>query len=148
MTAWLLMAAALAGQSPEQARWTWTLYGAEDEGQVVLANEIPDTPHLRATLECEPGSGAVMVSIFDRDEADGGYVSIRSGQASTASQGERTDSGGATRLTASLRTEHPVFAAFLETRSLTLHQGENRWAVRVDARHGALLTDFAAACGG
>lgn len=152
MTAWLLMVAALAGQSsgqsPEQARWTWTLYDSGDGGRVVLANEIPDTPSLRATLECDPGSGAVLVSVFDREGADAGYVSIRSGQASTASQGELADEGDTTRLTASMRMEHPVFAAFLETRTLALHQGENRWTVRVGARHTALLNDFAAACGG
>lgn len=152
MTAWLLMAVALAGQSPgqspEQARWTWTLYDPGDGGRVVLANEIPDTPSLRATLECDPGDGAVLVSVFGRDGADAGYVSIRSGQASTASQGELADEGDVTRLTASMRMEHPVFAAFLETRTLTLHQGENRWTVRVGARHSILLTDFAAACGG
>jgi hypothetical protein len=148
MTAWLLLAAALTGQSPEQARWTWTLYDSDDGGRVVLANEIPDTPSLRATLECEPGSGAIMVSVFDREGAGPGYVSIRSGQASTASQGELAEDGGATRLTASMRMDHPVFAAFLETRLLTLHQGENHWTVRLGARHGALLTDCAAACGG
>ncbi len=152
MTAWLLMVAALAGQSsgqsPEQARWTWTLYDSGDGGRVVLANEIPDTPSLRATLECDPGDGAVLVSVFDREGADAGYVSIRSGQAATASQGELADEGNTTRLTASMRMEHPVFAAFLETRVLTLHQGENRWTVRLGARHGALLNDFAAACGG
>ncbi|MFN4295531.1 MAG: hypothetical protein ACK4FB_01730 [Brevundimonas sp.] len=147
MTAWLLMATALAAQSPEQARWTWTLYDSHG-ARVVLANEIPDTPSLRATLECDPGSGAVLVSVYDREGVEAGYISIRSGQASTASQGELFQDGGSTRLTASMRTEHPVFTAFLETRALTLHQGENRWTVRVGARYGALLTDFAAACGG
>lgn len=148
MTAWLLMAGALAAQSPAQALWTWTLYDAEDGGRVVLANEIPDTARLRATLECEPGGGAVLISVFDRQGADAGYVSIRSGETSTASQGELAEDGGATRLTASMRMEHPVFAAFLETRVLTLHQGENRWTVRVGPPHSALLDDFAAACGG
>ncbi|MFN3815092.1 hypothetical protein [Brevundimonas sp.] len=148
MTAWVLMAAALAVQPPDQARWTWTLYGADGGDRIVLANEVPDTPDLRATLECEPGSGAVMVSVYDRPGAVMGYVSIRSGQTSTASQGELAENGGSTRLTASLRMEHPVFAAFLETSALALHQGQNRWTVRIGGQHGALLTDFAAACGG
>ncbi|MFN3537900.1 MAG: hypothetical protein ACK4Y4_10670 [Brevundimonas sp.] len=148
MTAWLLMAATLAGQSPEQSRWTWTLYGADSGGHVVLANEIPDTTNLRATLECNTGDGAVLVSVFGREGANAGYVSIRSGQASTTSQGELAQDAGATRLTASMRIEHPVFTTFLETRVLTLHQGDNRWAVRLGAQHGALINAFAAACGG
>ena len=49
-------------QTPLTA-WTWTLY--ENTGTVVLAHEVPDTAQLRATLECEPGSGAVEVVLYE-----------------------------------------------------------------------------------
>ena len=80
--------------------------------------------------------------------ASSGYVAIQSGDARAASQGETTEEAGVERLTASLRLEHPVFAAFAETGRMSLVQGENRWPIRVSAGHRALITDFAAACGG
>ena len=77
MTTWLIMAVIALAQPVERGGWTWSLYGGDEGGTVVLANEIPDTPQLRATLECDPGSGAARISVFDAEGAASGYVSIR-----------------------------------------------------------------------
>lgn len=148
MTIWLIMAVIASTQPVERGGWTWSLYGVGEGGTVVLANEIPDTPDLRATLECEPGSGAARVSVFGAEGAASGYVSIRSGAATATSQGEVDREDGATRLTASLRLEHPVFTAFLTNGELTLNQNGQDWMVRLGRRHRGLLTDFAVACDG
>lgn len=148
MTVWLIMAAVAASQSADTTGWTWSLYGADEGGTVVLANEIPDTPELRATLECEPGSGAVRVSVFGAEDARPDYVSVRSGAASAASQGETAREGGGVRFTAAVRLEHPVFTAFSGTGEMTLAQEDRRWPIRVGRRHLALLSEFAAACDG
>ena len=149
MSGWLIMTLIAAVQpSPEAESWTWSLYGAGEGGTVVLANESPDTPRLRATLECEPGSGAVRISVFAAEGAANGYVSVRSGDARAASQGEAIPEDGEQRLTAALRMEHPVFPAFVQSGELTLNQDDRRWPIRVGSRHRALLADFAAACDG
>lgn len=148
MTIWLIMAVIASTQPVERGGWTWSLYGVGEGGTVVLANEIPDTPDLRATLECDPGSGAARVSVFGAEGAASGYVSIRSGAATATSQGEAGRDGDAARLTASLRLEHPVFTAFMTSGELTLNQGGQDWTVRIGRRHRGLLTDFAVACDG
>lgn len=148
MIAWMIATALAAIQPGGAERWTWTLYESGERGPVVLANEVPDTANLRATLECEPGSGAAHVAVYGIEGAGTGYVSIQSGDARAASQGETAEEAGVERLTASLRLEHPVFAAFAETGRLSLVQGESRWPIHVPAAHRALITDFAAACGG
>ena len=148
MIAWMIATAVAAVQPNAAERWTWTLYESSDGAPVVLANEIPDTASLRATLECEPGSGAAHVAVYGVEGASTGYVAIHSGDARAASQGETAEEAGVERLTASLRLEHPVFAAFVETGRLSLVQGENRWPVRVPATYRQLIADFAVACGG
>jgi len=148
MIAWMIATALAAAQPNAAERWTWTLYESGDGAPVVLANEIPDTANLRATLECEPGSGAARVAVYGVEGASSGYVAIHSGDTRAASQGETTEEAGVERLTASLRLEHPVFAAFAETGRLSLVQGDTRWPIRVPAAHRVLISDFAAACGG
>lgn len=148
MIAWMIATALAAWQPDAPARWTWTLYDSGDGSLVVLANEIPDTANLRATLECQAGTGAVRVSVFGADGASPGFVTLRSGEARAASQGETADEAGVPRLTASMRLEHPVFAAFAESGEMILVQGQNLWPIRVPPVRRPLITDFAAACGG
>lgn len=148
MIAWMIATALVAVQPSTSERWTWTLYEAGDGAAVVLANEIPDTASLRATLECEPGSRAARVAVYGVESARSGYVAIHSGDARAASQGETAEEAGVERLTASLRLDHPVFVAFAESGRLTLVQGENRWPVRVPAAHRPLISDFTVACDG
>ena len=44
-----LAASLVLGQIPTGSAWTWTLY--TDSAPIVLDHEVPDTAHLRTTLE-------------------------------------------------------------------------------------------------
>ena len=84
---------ALALQSPApgpSAGWTWTLY--EGSGPMVLANERPDSPDLKATLQCQPGSGVVTVAVYGSDPVSG-FARITAGSA-TATAEARAGRGG------------------------------------------------------
>jgi len=96
-----LMAAAI--QTAPAAGWTWSLY--EGEGPMVLANDIPDTASLRATLQCLPGSGAVSVAVYGGD-ASAGFARITSG-GSTATSEARVGRGG--KLETAIPVDHPAF---------------------------------------
>lgn len=137
-------AAALVLGAPASAQrqgWTWTLY--EGEGPLVLANEIPDTPRLRATLECDPGSGVTRVSLYEV-EAPAGFATARSGQATAAI--EVTQARG--RLQTALRTDHPVFAAFAAGGRLVLELAEGEHAVEFGRAALPRLRRFAELCSG
>lgn len=121
--------------------WTWTLY--TDEARVALANEVPDTPNLRFTLECDPASGVARVAFYG-GAAETGMARVTAGEAAavTESTGER----GALKLT--LRTDHPVFAAFAAEGRLTAAVGEHRRAIEVPRPHLAKLRRFTELCSG
>ena len=141
----MMLMAAVAGlmmQAGEPA-WTWSLY--EGEGPVVLANDVPDTARLRATLECETGQGAARVTAYAAGSAAGGMATLRAGAATAAAEGRAGRDG---RLSAMVRTEHPVFAAFVETGRLTLTVGSTERMVEVQAEHLAKLRRFEELCGG
>ncbi len=121
--------------------WTWTLYSGD--GPLVLANEIPDTPRLRTTLECAPGSSVVRLALHDAPGADG-FAVIRSGGA-TAEVEARARRG---RLEATLRADHPVFAAFLASGRLTLALGDQATAIEIDRANLSKLRRFAELCTG
>ncbi|WP_087141028.1 hypothetical protein [Brevundimonas diminuta] len=121
--------------------WTWTLYSGD--GPLVLANEIPDTPRLRTTLECAPGSSVVRLAFHDAPGADG-FAVIRSGAASTEVEA-RARRG---RLEAALRADHPVFAAFLASGRLTLALGDQAETVEIDRANLSKLRRFAELCTG
>src|SRR5690606_29019843 len=93
---------ALAGQARAPA-WTWSQY--EGDGPVVLANDVPDTARLPATLECQPGDGVAQLALYGQ-AGEGGAATLRSGAASAATQAEVGRTG---RLKAALRVDHPVF---------------------------------------
>ena len=133
------MALALFGLQTTQPVWTWTLY---DSGRtVVLANEAPDTPNLKATLECERGAGAIRVSAYG-PAAVGEFAVLSAGQASaTAQVTPRQD-----RIQATIPAAHPVFTAFTSSGRLTLTVGEVQRAVTVDQIHLANLRRFAELC--
>lgn len=136
--AWL---AAMAG-SPVQPAWTWTLY--EGEGPVVLANEVPDSPQLRTTLECAPGSGVARLSLYDAP-LTAGFASVTSGAAATQAQAEAGRDG---RLSLAVRTDHPVFGQFVATGDLAVAVGDQRQTLAVEPAHLAKLRRFADLCGG
>ena len=143
MIAVLVAAAALAGQSaPSESGWTWTLYA--DAAPVVLAHEVPDSPNLRATFECERGSNVARLTLYG-GAALAGMARISAGQASAVGEAEAARGGG---LKVALRTDHPVFAAFALDGRLAIVVGDQRRPLEVTSEHLAKLRRFAELCAG
>jgi hypothetical protein len=134
----LLLAAALAMAQPA---WTWALYDAD--GAIVLANEIPDTPQLRATLECQPGSGVAQVALYG--PGAGGMATLTAGEATAATEARRAQGD---RLELALRTDHPVFQALAAEGRLGVRIGDQTRSVELTPQGLPLLRRFADRCGG
>lgn len=138
-----LIAAVLAGQSaPDDPAWTWTLYA--DGAPVVLAHEVPDTANLRATLECEPGSSIARLTLYG-GAGMGGMARISAGQASAVGEAQAARGGG---IKLALRTDHPVFAAFVVDGRLAIVVGDQRRPLEVPSDHLAKLRRFSELCAG
>lgn len=145
MIAIALAAASLLFQSatpPAGAVWTWALY--EGTGPVVLANEVTDTAYLKTTLECEPGTGIARVSLYEVGSG-GGFVTLSSGD-NSATVETGPSRRGAIQL--SLRTDHPIFAAFRASGALDIAIGDRRTRIEVQRTHLAKLARFAEVCRG
>lgn len=127
--------------TPPETAWTWTLY--TDEARVALAHEVPDTANLRFTLECDPASGVARVAFYGAG-AETGMARVTAGEASAVT--ESTAERDALKLT--LRTDHPVFAAFAADGRMTATVGERRRAVEVPRPHLAKLRRFTELCSG
>ena len=127
--------------TPPEPAWTWTLYA--DEARVALANEVPDTPNLRFTLECDPASGVARVTFYG-GPAQAGMARVTAGEASAVS--ESTAERGTLKL--ALRTDHPVFAAFAADGRLAAAVGTQRRAIEVPRPHLAKLRRFTELCSG
>lgn len=137
MTA-LLLIAALLGAQPA---WTWSLY--DTDGSVVLANEIPDTPQLSATLECTPGSGVAQLALYG--PGVGGMATLTAGGATAATQATRAQGD---RVEMALRTDHPVFQALAAEGQLGVRIGDQTRSVELTSQGLPLLRRFAERCGG
>ncbi|MFA4899248.1 MAG: hypothetical protein WC563_06960 [Brevundimonas sp.] len=133
---------AVAIQTAPAAGWTWSLY--EGEGPMVLANDIPDTASLRATLQCLPGSGAVSVAVYGED-APAGFARITSG-GSTATSEARVGRGG--KLETAIPVDHPAFSAFVANGRMTITVGDDASTITVERPHMAKLRRFADRCAG
>ncbi len=140
MIALFAVAALMMQSPPPDAAWTWTLYA--DATPVVLANEVPDTASLRATLECDPGSSVARLTLYGGGGL-AGMARAAAGEASAVSEAE-IGRGGAAKL--ALRTDHPVFAAFAVDGRMTITVGDQRRPVEVPAAHLAKLRRFAELC--
>lgn len=134
----------LSGMTAQSAAWTWTLY--EGEGPVVLANEVPDTPQLKATLECTPGSGVAHVSIYG-GPIGAGIATVTSQGGSAQAQTEASAGRGGA-LSLALRTDHPVFGQFVASGDLSVAVGDQHQDVEIEAAHLAKLRRFADLCSG
>jgi len=134
----LMLTAALAVAQPG---WTWSLY--ETDGTIVLANEIPDTPQLRATLECAPRSGVATLALYGPGAA--GLATLSAGGAVVATQARRAQGD---RLEMSLRADHPVFQAMTAQGRLALQVGGQTRTVEMTDQGRPLLRRFAEQCGG
>lgn len=140
MFAAIAMAAALmAGQG---STWVWALYDEAD--LVVMALERPDTPDLKTTFECARGSGLVRLSLYGSD-LKAGIAVPSSGDASAAVEASEAADGA---LVAPLRTDHPLFARFAQTGSLSVTVGDRSQTVEIPAADLAKLQRFADLCRG
>jgi hypothetical protein len=138
-----LMTLAMLAQ-PEGA-WSWTLY--VDSGSVVLAEEIADTEHLRNTLECQVGSGMARLTLY-RDDAAAGFVTLTSGSASAQGQAEVAQGGADPGVATAIAVDHPVFAAFRASGSMTLRTGALSWTLEAPQAELPKLRRFAELCAG
>lgn len=136
-----LVSLALQNGSPANL-WTWALY--ETDGPLVLANEVPDTPQLHSTLECEAGSGVARLSIFGPPMGTG-FVQVTAGDATATTE---TDASRRERTQVTLRTDHPVFTQFVASGAINLAIANRTRAISVDRQHRAKLRRFAGLCGG
>lgn len=134
----MTLLAILAAIATLQNGWTWTLY---EDRPLVLANEIPDTPQLRAVLECQPGTGVVRLDLFGTPQA--GVAVISSGDAEATGQSEIAGD----HQSVALRTDHPVFGQFMVTGELDVAVAGQRQEVAVPPAHLAKLRRFAELCG-
>jgi hypothetical protein len=122
-----------------QSGWTWTLY---EDGPLVLANEIPDTPELKAILECEAGSGVARLDLYGATGA--GIATIASGGSIATGESEAASD----HQSVALRTDHPVFGQFLVNGELDVAVAGEHQAVAVQPIHLAKLRRFAELCSG
>ena len=134
-------ALALTLQTAPAEAWTWTLYA--DNGPLVLANEIPDTPRLRATLECTPGSSIVRLTLYDAAPAEG--IAVIASGAATANAEASPRRG---QLQTMLRADHPVFTAFQANGRLDVTVGEQSSPIEIDRANLSKLRRFAELCTG
>ena len=114
-----------------------------DSRPLVLANEIPDTPRLRATFECAPGSSIVRLTLYGAAPAEGLAVITSAAASANAEVSPRRG-----QLQAMLRADHPVFAAFVVGGRMTVAVGESQNLVTVERSHIAKLRRFAELCTG
>lgn len=135
------IAAALAAIIALQGGWTWTLY--EGDGPLVLANEIPDTPQLRVTLECAPGSGVARLDLYGSGTT-AGVANLSSGAATATT--EATAAGD--HRAVALRADHPVFGQFAVSGALQVAVAGQSQTVEVPPAHLAKLRRFAELCSG
>lgn len=133
-----------AAPAPNTAgsNWVWALYA--DSNPLVLAQEIPDTPQLKTTLECEPRSGRVRLSLYDATGLGVGPATLSAGQQSVETELQAARS----RLTAAVAVDHPVFIAFQSGGELKIAREEQVKTVTVSTQHLPLLRRFAQACAG
>ena len=141
-TTLMLAAGQTPADTPPESAWTWTLYA--DEAPVVLANEVPDTAHLRATLECEPGANVARLTLYG-DAGGTGMARVTSGDATAVTEAGAARGGG---MKLALPADHPVLAAFGVSGRLAVTAGERRQTVEVPPPHLAKLRRFAELCSG
>lgn len=130
----------VAGAAHAQAGWTWTLY--PDANPVVLAQEIPDTPELKTTFECDNGTGRVRISLYDLPQWSGGHATLRSGRQTAMTEIEASRH----LLRANISADHPVFMAFQANGQLVLSREAHSTTVTLEPEHLGKLRRFAELC--
>lgn len=138
-TALILILSLVAGQP--SLGWTWALY--ERRSPIVLAEEVPDTPQLRTTLACQPGSNVARVSLYGFQPATG-FMRFAAGDASATGETEARSGG----LHAALPVSHPAFVHFVATGRLAVTVGDQTRRIDLAGSHLAKLRRFAELCAG
>jgi len=136
----LIIASSPAHTQSQAQRWIWTLY--DDSNPVVLALEIPDTPRLKTTLECESHSSLVRISMYENEALPEGPAIIRAGNHQSPAQ---IESRG-TRRIATLQVDHPVFNAFQADGRLEISASDQTATISVGSANLSKLNRFARAC--
>lgn len=129
--------------SPSQAQsrqWVWSLYA--DGSPVVLAQEIPDTPELKTTLECEPEGNRVRITLYGPHHMTSGPATIQSGSVSNI--GEITTRADTVR--AAIPADHPAFVSFTASGALQLEQNGQAIDLMVEQPYLNILRRFARLC--
>lgn len=134
----LLVVMALIGAQDRPA-WTWSLYEGDT---VVLAQEVPDTARLSVTFECLPGSSVARLTLYEGRGGVPGPARITAGEAAAPVE------LGARPRALTLRTDHPVFAAFAARGRMTVTAGDAGTVIGVDMPHIDKLRRFVALCSG
>lgn len=135
-----IIAAVMALQAADA--WTWTLYDSDDA--LTLAHEVPDTPHLRTTLECDRGQGAARITLF-RVSPAAAFATLTAGGATAQAELEPVRGGG---LRVGAATDHPVMTAFAASGELRIQSGDRSEIVTVPRAHLAKLRRFIELCSG
>lgn len=139
----LLAGLMLLTATPSMAQtrnWVWSLY--PDGNPVVLAQEIPDTPDLKTTLECEPKGNRVRITLYGPHRLNSGPASITSGNRST--MGEITVHPDS--IQAGLPADHPAFVSFTASGALKLVQNGQAIDLTVEQPYLNILRHFARLC--
>lgn len=141
-----MMAASIlqAAPTPLPAQgWVWTLY--ENGGSVVvLAEEVPDTPHLRSTFECAPNSNQIKLTRYQPGKAVTGPAQLSAGSAQQ--EAEMTVEGE--RLTLSLQAGSNLFRSLVASGRVSLSYEGGATDIRFDRNGLAQLRRFAETCTG
>lgn len=133
---------ASAAPLPTQG-WVWSLY--DDSGPVVvLAEEVPDTPHLRATFECSKGSSQIKLTHYQAGAATTGPVSLSAGSAHEDAM--ITVEGPLMVL--SMPARSAVFRNLVTSGQMNLTTGDQATDIRFDRDSLPQLRRFAQACTG
>jgi len=132
-----------APAAPTEA-WTWTLY--QGDGPTVLANEIPDTPRLKSTLECANGTGVARITLYN-SALVAGFATLTAGAGGDAGTAQaETPRPGV--LSVTFRTDHPVFSRFVANGDLSVAVGAASETIHVQRPHLAKLRRFTELCTG
>lgn len=123
--------------------WVWALYDTRGP-MVVLAEEVPDTPHLRATFECAQGSNQIRLTHYQAGNAVSGPVSLSAGSA--RQEASMTVEGQ--RLILSIAAQSPLFRNLVTSGQMSLTSEARTTDIRFDRNSLPQLRRFAQACTG
>lgn len=127
--------------------WVWTLYEGSS-ATVVLAEEVPDTPHLRSTFECVQGSGQARLTHYQAPVAASATPSGNASLSAGSARQEAPVTLNGERLSLNLRLATPVFQGLVTSGRLSLSFDDQTTEFRFDRPSLPRLRRFAELCAG